>query len=290
MHALNDYAGSLGSNLNLINTKMNENKALYEGAALMLQGSKAWIMGSEFKNNMAALYGGAIAAHGANLTITDSNFTHNSAFQGGALYVSRYVECLTVSKYVECLTRLPWELYLTGSKFYNNSAAMGGALHAEQQGDAFLDHVDYQGNTASIASVASLASHRMFDGARMATPADSLYHGVGGAICFRYAGMDMVDALFKDNTASVDGGECTQLLHHISSPQLISTLRVGSSCSAALCLTTVDWKGILSLCLRYFSGQSCHWTTTFPLAVCSCCHCRCCLCTSWSAWGNIHNI
>lgn len=212
MPASTDYAGSWGSNLTLINTKINENKALYGGAALMLQGSEVWIMGSEFKNNMAANVGGAIWAHGAKLTITDSNFTHNSAFQGGALHS-------------ECLTRLPWTLILRGSKFYNNSAAMGGALLAIQQGAAFLDHVEFQGNTANIASVASLASHRMFDDeTRIAAPADSLYHGVGGAICFSGAWMGMADTLFKSNTASVDGGECTQLLHHISSPQLISTL------------------------------------------------------------------
>jgi hypothetical protein len=171
-------------------------------------------MGSEFKNNMAANVGGAISAHGAKLTITDSNFTHNSAFQGGALNVER-------------LTRLPWKLNLMGSKFYNNSAAMGGALHAihaRTQGAAFLDHVEFQGNTANIASVASLASHRMFDDeTRIAAAADSLYHGVGGAICVHDAGLGMANALFKSNTASVDGGECTQLLHHISSPQLIST-------------------------------------------------------------------
>lgn len=172
------------STLVINNTKFNNNTCV-KGVVFGNMLSSTVISGASFASNQAETQGGAVYVFRSQMSVTNTSFLNNTAEQGGgALWVT---DQATVA--------------LTACTLTNNSSPMGAVVARVESSLTITDSV-LVGNVARPV--------RRVD--EMSGSGDFMKLGVGGAIHMVRSTLKLVNTTLTNNTAVIDGGECSRCL------------------------------------------------------------------------------
>ncbi len=180
------------SNCTINNSEFIENNAVLGGAIYVSSRADNLIINSSKFIENSAVNGGSIYNYAGNITINSSTFSENTAEDGGVIYNLGYNECT---------------LEISNSEFTENSATgYGGAINTF--GELTIKESTFKNNNAPIGGAVYSQPYFVVPIVTISKSEFTENSAENGGAIVNYAGEMTIkeDTIFKDNSATEDGG------------------------------------------------------------------------------------